>query len=195
MESNVRLNVTQQLQYRSAATPRLICFSWIRIAGPLGRMLTMALSMALLAFPLFADGSVSNTLMVQARPEATLSRQGETTVVVKIRLAPATEAALWRAKNCGIADAQAFRISRSGTYAIPVSAITGVVDGDTCLASTDGVIVVSLQSPSTSSERGGVLPLSCFSVARCSTAARSLTASPNFAQSTAEALVLECKLS
>ena|SRR5258708_4562792 len=89
---------------------------------------------------------VSHQLYVQVRPEVALSRQGETALLLKIRLAPGARATLWNATTCNAPDPAAYAVVRSGIYSIPLSVLPGPADGGTCLASSDGAFAVFLPS-------------------------------------------------
>jgi hypothetical protein len=97
--------------------------------------------------PVFAASSqVSHQLYVQVRPEVALSYQGQTTLLLKIRLAPGARATLWNAQTCNAPDPEAYAVVRSGIYSIPLSVIPGHADAGTCLASSDGAFAVFLPS-------------------------------------------------
>jgi hypothetical protein len=90
--------------------------------------------------------SVSTTLFVQIRPEAALSRQGEDTILLKIRLAPGARAMIWSANACGEPEPGSYIVSRSGIYALPLSIIPGPSDAGTCVASSDGAFALFLDA-------------------------------------------------
>ena len=94
-------------------------------------------------------GSASHLLIVQVRPEAALSRQSEGSLLLKIRLAERTQANLWNARTCDTPEPQSYLVIRSGVYTIPLPALPGPAGAGTCLASSDGVIVMFLPGSAT----------------------------------------------
>jgi hypothetical protein len=86
-----------------------------------------------------ASSTAIVSLMVQVRPEARLDQAGML-LRVEIRLAPRAEARLWWATACGAPTPGALVITRSGTYAIPISALGAAEGGSICLASSDGTL-------------------------------------------------------
>jgi len=85
-------------------------------------------------------------LYVQVCPEVALSRQGESTLILKIRLAPGARATLWNAKACNAPYPETYVVGRSGIYSIPLSVIPGPPNAGTCLATSDGAFAVFLPS-------------------------------------------------
>src|SRR5260370_24985570 len=112
----------------------------------LGPKLFLGLGLTLCGMLAVFPDSVSHMLVVQVRTEAALSRQGEGTLLLKIRLAPGARAALWRANSCGAPDPTEYTVVHSGIYAIPLSEIPGPSDTGTCLASSDGALAIFLPS-------------------------------------------------
>ena len=84
--------------------------------------------------------SVTHQLRVEVRPQALLTHSSADTLLLKIRLAPNTQALLWNAATCNVQDPAAYSVSSSGTYTIPTSALPGPTDSGTCLRSTDGAL-------------------------------------------------------
>ena len=85
--------------------------------------------------------SQSVTLSVVVRPAVAVTLAGASTVGLKIRLAPQTQATIWRDDNCGAAPG-GFVISQSGTYSIPLAQLSGR-GAKVCVASSDGVLTAS----------------------------------------------------
>jgi len=91
------------------------------------------------------SSSVSSAqLAVDVRPEATLTWQGDSTVLVKARLAPGTQARIWADESCGAPTATSQVISASGTFVIPIADIDGTGKPVVCLSSSDGRLSVNL---------------------------------------------------
>jgi hypothetical protein len=91
------------------------------------------------------SSSVSSAqLAVDVRPEATLTWQGDSTVLVKARLAPGTQARVWGDESCGAPAAASQVISASGTVVIQLADINGAGKPIICLSSTDGRLSVNL---------------------------------------------------
>ena len=76
-------------------------------------------------------------LVVEIHQEASLEWQGDSEVLVKVRLAPRTQARLWAADSCVTHGQSGYSISSSGTYTIPLSVIDGVGKPMVCLSSSD----------------------------------------------------------
>lgn len=91
-----------------------------------------------------AAKSQSVTLSVNVRPAVSLTMTGASTVGLKIRLAPQTQATLWRDDECGAA-AKEFVVSQSGTYDIPLSQL-GDRGAKVCVASSDGALRASVKA-------------------------------------------------
>jgi|GEM_PF-6804036 len=85
---------------------------------------------------------MTGRLLVQVRPEATMTLQGDQAVQVRIRLASGSQGSLWVADSCDRIPPAAYVISRSDAYLIPLSEVPGAGAG-VCLASSDGAIRVS----------------------------------------------------
>jgi hypothetical protein len=103
------------------------------------RLLTL-LILAAISLP---GASMTGQLLVQVRPEATMTLQGDQAVQVRIRLASGSQGNLWVADSCDRIPAAAYVISRSDAYLLPLSEIPGTGAG-LCLVSSDGAIRVSL---------------------------------------------------
>ena len=89
--------------------------------------------------------SVSSAQMfVDVRAAAALAWQGDSVVLVKVRLAPGTQARVWADDTCGAATASARVVSSSGTVAIGLATIDGAGKPMVCLSSSDGRISASL---------------------------------------------------
>jgi hypothetical protein len=87
----------------------------------------------------------SAQMVVDVRPEAALAWQGNSMVLIKVRLAPGTQARVWAAESCGVpAGDGAQMISASGTVAIELSTIGGEGMPLVCLSSSDGRLSASL---------------------------------------------------
>lgn len=97
----------------------------------------------LLLFGISAFGaSRTSLLVVQFRPEAVLVAEGAESARLKIRLAQGATAQLWIAESCDKNPAEAYVISNSSEFAIPLSAVPGS-GAAVCLASSDGAIRTS----------------------------------------------------
>ena len=94
----------------------------------------------------FAQSSTvsSAQLAVDVRPEATLTWQGNSTVLVKARLAPGTQARVWADQSCGAPTAMSQVIPASGTIVIQLADIDGAGKPMVCLSSSDGRLSVNL---------------------------------------------------
>ncbi|MBM3810876.1 MAG: hypothetical protein FJW20_04505 [Acidimicrobiia bacterium] len=92
---------------------------------------------------MLAQTSSRTQIVVVVQPEVALSQPAPDTVRVKIRLGPQSQALLWRAESCATVPSDGYRLTKSGTHAVPVAAISGA-GGRVCLASTDGALRVSL---------------------------------------------------
>src|SRR5437660_1215585 len=91
------------------------------------------------------SSSVSSAqLSVDVRPEATLTWQGDSTVLVKARLAMGTQARVWADESCGAPTTASQVISRSGTVVIQLADIGGAGRPIVCLSSSDGRLSVNL---------------------------------------------------
>jgi hypothetical protein len=91
------------------------------------------------------SSSVSSAqLAVDVRPEAALAWQGDSTVLVKARLAPGTQARIWADESCGAPTATSQVISTSSTVMIPIADLDGTGKPVICLSTSDGRISVSL---------------------------------------------------
>jgi hypothetical protein len=82
--------------------------------------------------------------MVDVRPEAALAWQSDSTIIVKIRLAPGMKATVWADQSCGSPSAIFQTISASGAIAIDLASIDGAGKALVCLSSSDGRISTSL---------------------------------------------------
>ena len=89
--------------------------------------------------------TASGLIMVQFRPEASISLQGGT-VAVKIRLAEGTQARLWVSDACLAPPEGSYGIAESGEYAIALSTLPGA-GGKACLLTTDAELRVSVALP------------------------------------------------
>jgi hypothetical protein len=86
-----------------------------------------------------ARSSTANTqLFVQVRAEATIVWQGESVVLVKIRLGPGIHATVWADDSCGTPPVNGQVIDASGIYTITLVGIKGTGKANVCLSSTDG---------------------------------------------------------
>ena len=151
-QSVLRGRITGTPWYRAAgaidvAKPvhTIQCMEWLHR----WRALTLVCGLSIATsgmLPIFAGSAVPHMLFVQVRPEAALSRQGEGTLLLKIRLAPGARAALWSATTCAAPDPGSYMIVRSGIYTLPLSVIPGPSDAGTCLASSDGAFALFLPS-------------------------------------------------
>ena len=102
----------------------------------------LLLILALLSgVPTRAAQSQSVTLSVVVRPAVAVTMAEAQTVGLRIRLAPQTQATIWRDDNCGAAPG-GFVISQSGTYSIPLAQLGGR-GAKVCVASSDGVLKAS----------------------------------------------------
>jgi hypothetical protein len=91
--------------------------------------------------------SVTTTqLAVDVRPEAALAWQGDSVVLVKVRVAPGTQARVWTDDTCGAPTTGSQMISASGTVAIELANIGGAGKALVCLAFSDGRINASLSA-------------------------------------------------
>jgi len=91
------------------------------------------------------SSSVSSAqLAVDVRPEATLAWQGDSTVLVKVRLAPGTQARVWADESCSAPTAASQVISLSGTVVIQLADIDATGKPMVCLSSSDGRLSVNL---------------------------------------------------
>jgi len=109
----------------------------------LKRITVVALLCAVGAFA--QSSSVSSAqLAVDIRPEATLAWQGDSTVLVKARLAPGTQARVWADQSCGAPIATSQLVSASGTVIIQLADIDGAGKQMICLSSSDGRLSVNL---------------------------------------------------
>jgi hypothetical protein len=91
------------------------------------------------------SSSVSSAqLAVDVRPEATLTWQGDSTILVKARLAQGTQARVWADQSCGAPTAMSQLIPASGTIVIQLADIDGAGKPMVCLSSSDGRLSVNL---------------------------------------------------
>jgi hypothetical protein len=91
------------------------------------------------------SSSVSSAqLVIDVRPEATLTWQGVSTVLGKARLAPGTQARVWADESCGAPTAMSQVISASGTVVIQLADINGTGKPVICLSSSDGRLSLNL---------------------------------------------------
>ena len=91
------------------------------------------------------SSSVSSAqLAVDVRPEAALAWQGDSTVLVKARLAPGTQARIWAGESCGAPTAMSQVISGSGIVVIQLADIDGMGKPVVCLSSSDGRLSVNI---------------------------------------------------
>jgi hypothetical protein len=88
----------------------------------------------------FAQSPVTR-VSVQVRPEMQLT-PAASNVLLAARLAPSTQAQVWRADSCGAAPANAFLVTQSGRTPISLDALGA--GSMVCAASTDGQLVRSL---------------------------------------------------
>jgi hypothetical protein len=86
----------------------------------------------------------SAQLAVDIRPEATLTWQGDSAVLVKARLAPGTQARVWADQSCGAPTTASQVISASSTVVIQLADIDGAGKPMVCLSSSDGRLSVNL---------------------------------------------------
>lgn len=97
------------------------------------------------AFALAQSFPISNTqVFVDIRPAATLAWQGDSAVVVKVRLSPGTQARVWADESCATPALASQMIPASGTAVIPIAAFDGAGKPLVCLSSSDGRLNVSL---------------------------------------------------
>lgn len=88
---------------------------------------------------------VSGTqVMVDVRPEAALSWQGDGAVLLKARLAPGTLARVWADDSCGAPITEAQVIPGSGMYTIPLADLGAAGKPMVCLSSSDGRLSAAL---------------------------------------------------
>jgi hypothetical protein len=112
----------------------LIMLKWVIVAGFL-----------FVAAALAQSSSVSSAqIFVDVRPEAVLAWQGDSMVLVKIRLAPGTQARVWASDTCGAPTVGGQVIPASGALAIELASIGGARKPLVCLASSDGRLSASL---------------------------------------------------
>jgi hypothetical protein len=83
-------------------------------------------------------------LAVDVRPEAALTWQGDSVVLVKTRLTPGTQARVWADDTCGAPTADSQMIPGSGTVAIELASIGGAGKTLVCISSSDGRINANL---------------------------------------------------
>ena len=95
-----------------------------------------------------ASDSAAIGLTVVIRPAVSLTMQGTSAVGVKIRLAPQTQARLWKADECAGLPANAHVIQASGIYSVSLSEMQGQ-GTKACLASSDGVLAAAIPLPPT----------------------------------------------
>lgn len=113
----------------------------LRLRSWIGNML--ACSALLVGVNVHGARSSHTRLTVTVRPAVAMSRQGEDTIGVKIRLAPQAQARLWRDETCGAPPQGAYLLSQSGTYTVPLSRVDG--SGSlVCLSSSDGSLHAAL---------------------------------------------------
>ncbi len=93
-----------------------------------------------------ASRSVTETLLVQVRPEAALSYLGNDALLLKIRLAPGARASIWKAESCEQPLAEASVVAQSGIRLIPLSTIPGPPDALICLTTSDGSNAITLRA-------------------------------------------------
>lgn len=112
-------------------------------------MKVVSLVVSLWSVPLTIFGasrSVTETLLVQVRPEAALSYLGNDALLLRIRLAPGARASIWKAESCEQPAAEASVVAQSGVRLIPLSTIPGPPDALICLTASDGSIAVTLRA-------------------------------------------------
>ncbi len=93
-----------------------------------------------------ATGSGTVGISVVVRPEVALTMQGVSAVGVKIRLARASQTRLWKADVCAAPPAGGYVIAKSGSYAVPLTAIEGQ-GNRVCLAASDGSLTATVPLP------------------------------------------------
>ena len=97
------------------------------------------------AYGLAQSSSVANTqIMVDVRPEAILTWQGDSAVLVKARLATGTQARVWADQSCLTPTAASQVISASSTVVIQLADIGGTGKPVVCLSSSDRRISATL---------------------------------------------------
>jgi hypothetical protein len=111
------------------------------------KIIISAISLSSVALTVFgASRSLTQTLLVQVRPEAALSYIGNDIVLLRIRLAPGARASIWKAESCEKPVLKTSTVSQSGIRVFPLSTIPGPPDGLICLTTSDGSIAVTLQA-------------------------------------------------
>jgi hypothetical protein len=85
----------------------------------------------------------SGSLTLTIQPQIQLEEQGED-VVLKIRLAPGSNAKLWADASCGLPTESAATYSASGTYSVPVQNLAPQNQAYACSLSSDGVLKASI---------------------------------------------------
>ncbi len=105
----------------------------------MGRVLVASLGFVWCSCGL-AESPANMQLIVQVRSEAALVPHGAS-VLVKVRLAPATQVKIWRQDSCDSLPTTGHVMADSGVYEIPLGDLG---DGTTlCLASTDNGLRIS----------------------------------------------------
>ena len=80
-------------------------------------------------------------MVVRVAPAVELRAQSSETLSIRIRLAPQTVGWIWRADTCDGPGLNAYVLSRSGNYEVPVMDVKG--EGKfACLSSSDGQLRV-----------------------------------------------------
>lgn len=111
------------------------------------RAVTFVVALEAVSLAIFgASRSVTETLLVQVRPEAALSYLGNDALLLRIRLAPGAQASIWMAQSCEQPVAGAYVVAQSGIRVLPLSGIPGPPDALICLATSDGSIAVTLRA-------------------------------------------------
>jgi hypothetical protein len=113
----------------------------------IARLLTLLIFLQGLRMPA-ATRTEWVVVTVSIRPAVVVKVQGAEAIGVTIRLAPQTQAKLWKGYECVVMPANAHVIAASGIYTVPLSDIEGQ-GSQVCLVSTDGNLSVSVSLPPT----------------------------------------------
>ena len=105
-----------------------------------------AISTILVLMVVEACGAPGSTaLLLQVKPEVALSQPDANTIQVAIRVRQGSNASVWSAEVCAAPAADAFPITRSGIYRIPLSQLSAQGASRVCLTSSDGSLSAELR--------------------------------------------------
>ena len=108
------------------------------------QLLLLVMICGIVTFVHAASFSAGTQITVVIREQQEFVQTGST-MQLKVRLAPAVAAKVWRDDRCGSPTDNALAITHSGVYAFPIEIIEGHDSGYYCLLSDDGQLRASVQ--------------------------------------------------